>query len=130
MKLLILPGDGIGPEIMDATRLVLDAAQARFDFPLEVVEDIIGFPSLEVHGTTIRDEVVATAKAVDGVILSPVSHNDYPPSDEGGINPSGVLRKQLDIYANIRPAKSHKGVPTPTGRPMDLVIVRENTEGF
>jgi isocitrate/isopropylmalate dehydrogenase len=130
MKLLILPGDGIGPEIMDATRAVLDAAQARYEFPLETVEDIIGFPSLEVHGTTIRDEVVATAKAVDGVILGPVSHNDYPPSDEGGINPSGVLRKQLDLYANIRPAKSRKGVATPTGRPMDLVIVRENTEGF
>ncbi|MBT5033042.1 MAG: isocitrate/isopropylmalate dehydrogenase family protein [Rhodospirillaceae bacterium] len=130
MKLLILPGDGIGPEIMDATRLVLDAAQARFNFTLEIVEDVIGFPSLEIHGTTIRDDVVATAKAVDGVILGPVSHNDYPPSDEGGINPSGVLRKQLDLYANIRPAKSRKGVPTPTGRPMDLIIVRENTEGF
>ncbi len=130
MKLLILPDDGIGPEIMDATRLVLDAAQPRYEFPLEIVEDIIGFSSLEVHSITIRDEVVATAKAVDGVILGPVSHNDYPPSDEGGINPSGVLRKQLDLYANIRPAKLRKGVATPTGRPMDLVIVRKNTEGF
>jgi isocitrate/isopropylmalate dehydrogenase len=130
MKLLVLPGDGIGPEIMAATRQVLDAAQARFEFSLEIEEDVIGFASLDRYGITIRDDAIAKAKAVDGVILGPVSHNDYPPSDEGGINPSGVLRKQLDLYANIRPAKSRKGVPTPTGRPMDLIIVRENTEGF
>ena len=130
MKLLLLPGDGIGPEITEATRRVLDAARARFGFALDLVADKIGFPSLERHGTTIRDDVIATAKAVDGVILGPVSHNTYPPLAEGGLNPSGILRKQLDLYANIRPAKSHPGVPTPTGRPMDLVIARENTEGF
>lgn len=130
MKLLILPGDGIGPEIMAATRLVLDTVQARFELPLEIEEDEVGFPSLERYGTTIRDDLITRAKAVDGVILGPISHNEYPPSDEGGINPSGVLRKNLDLYANIRPAKSRKGVPTPTGRPMDLIIVRENTEGF
>ncbi len=68
--------------------------------------------------------------AADGVILGPVSHNTYPPLAEGGLNPSGVLRKRLDLYANIRPARSRPGIATPTGRPMDLVIVRENTEGF
>ncbi|MDH5749311.1 MAG: isocitrate/isopropylmalate dehydrogenase family protein [Rhodospirillales bacterium] len=130
MKLLMLPGDGIGPEISDASRKVLDAAQAQFGFPLEYEEDEIGFSSLERYGTTIRDDLIATAMAVDGVILGPVSHNEYPPIEEGGLNPSGVFRKQLDLYANIRPAKSRSGIATPTGRPMDLVIVRENTEGF
>jgi 3-isopropylmalate dehydrogenase len=130
MKLLLLPGDGIGPEITAATALVLEAARARFRFPLELQPDEVGFSSLERHGTTIRDDLIAMAKAADGVILGPVSHNSYPPLAEGGRNPSGVLRKRLDLYANIRPAKSRPGVATPTGRPMDLVIVRENTEGF
>ena len=45
------------------------------------------------------------------MILGPVSHNDYPPADQGGINPSGELRKRLDLYANIRPAKTPPGMP-------------------
>jgi len=59
-----------------------------------------------------------------------VSHNEYPPVAEGGLNPSGELRKRLDLYANIRPARSREGFPPRCGRPVDLVIVRENTEGF
>ena len=70
------------------------------------------------------------AKAADGVLLGPVSHNDYPPVAEGGLNPSGELRKRLDLYANIRPARSHAGFPPRCGSVVDLVIVRENTEGF
>ena len=68
--------------------------------------------------------------AADGVILGPVSHNDYPPVAQGGLNPSGELRKRLDLYANIRPARSRGGFPPRCGSPVDLVIVRENTEGF
>ena len=49
---------------------------------------------------------------------------------EGGLNPSGELRKRLDLYANIRPARSRAGFPPRCGEPVDLVIVRENTEGF
>ena len=66
----------------------------------------------------------------DGVILGPVSHNDYPPVAEGGLNPSGELRKRLDLFANIRPALTRGGFPPRCGAPVDLVIVRENTEGF
>ena len=51
-------------------------------------------------------------------------------SEQGGINPSGALRKRLDLYANIRPAKTRAGIPPKCGVPVDLVIVRENTEGF
>ena len=64
------------------------------------------------------------------MILGPVSHNDYPPVAQGGLNPSGELRKRLDLYANIRPARSRGGFPPRCGTPVDLVIVRENTEGF
>jgi 3-isopropylmalate dehydrogenase len=59
-----------------------------------------------------------------------VSHNSYPPREQGGLNPSGELRKRLDLYANIRPARSRAGFPPRCGVPVDLVIVRENTEGF
>jgi isocitrate/isopropylmalate dehydrogenase len=64
------------------------------------------------------------------VILGPVSHNDYPPVAEGGLNPSGELRKRLDLYANIRPARTRGGFPARCGVPVDLVVARENTEGF
>src|SRR5205814_10718858 len=59
-----------------------------------------------------------------------VSHLDYPPRGQGGANPSGDLRIALDLYANIRPARSRKSLPHWGRTPMDLVIVRENTEGF
>ena len=130
VQLLVLPGDGIGPEITAATRGVLDAVDAALGigFAYETAE--IGFASLARNKTTITDAVVERAKTVDGVILGPVSHNDYPPVAEGGLNPSGQLRKRLDLFANIRPAKSHPGFPPRCGRPVDLVVVRENTEGF
>jgi isocitrate dehydrogenase (NAD+) len=67
--------------------------------------------------------------AVDGVILGPVSHYEYPPRAEGGINPSAELRTVFELYANIRPCWSREGL-TILRKPMDLVIVRENTEGF
>jgi 3-isopropylmalate dehydrogenase len=63
------------------------------------------------------------------VILGPVSHLDYPPRAEGGLNPSGELRIMLDLHANIRPARARSGFGF-ARTPMDLVIVRENTEGF
>jgi 3-isopropylmalate dehydrogenase len=130
LRLLCLPGDGIGPEITQATRKVTEAACAAFDIPLTIEEAQIGFAALEATGTTIPDAVTARAREVDGVILGPVSHNAYPPVAEGGLNPSGVLRKALGLYANIRPARSHAAVATPTGHVVDMVVVRENLEGF
>jgi 3-isopropylmalate dehydrogenase len=129
-RLLLLPGDGIGPEIVAATREVLSAADAAFGLGLEMEEAEIGFAALKAQGTTIPDHVIAAARAADGIVMGPVSHNDYPPVAEGGRNPSGVLRKALDLYANIRPAATRDLLPSAVGRPFDLVIVRENTEGF
>ncbi len=68
-------------------------------------------------------------RQADGVILGPVSTVDYPPRDQGGINPSATIRKGLDLYANIRPSRARAGVPA-LSPDMDLVVVRENTEGF
>ena len=77
-----------------------------------------------------REEVLAACRAADGIVLGPVSHLDYPPRAQGGANPSGDLRIALDLYANIRPSRSRGGLPHWGRTPMDLVIVRENTEGF
>jgi len=130
LTLLCLPGDGIGPEIMAATRDTVAAACASHGVPVALPEAEIGFAALAVAGTTIPQPVIDAARAADGVILGPVSHNAYPPVAEGGRNPSGVLRRELGLFANIRPARSHPAVPTPTGATVDLVVVRENLEGF
>src|SRR5712671_4476030 len=129
-RLVVMPGDGIGPEITAATLHVLAAADRAFGLNLLFEEVPVGFAALRQHGTTLPDAAFARAKAADGVILGPVSHNDYPPVAQGGLNPSGELRRRLDLFANIRPARSRGGFPPRCGSPVDLVIARENTEGF
>jgi isocitrate/isopropylmalate dehydrogenase len=126
MKLLVLAGDGIGPEITAATLAVLDAADRRFSLGLSYEKRDIGLASLKAQGTTLPDGILARAREVDGVILGPISHLDYPSAEKGGINVSAAFRVKLDLYANVRPARSRAGL----GRPMDLVIMRECTEGF
>ena len=130
VQILCLDGDGIGPEITAATRRVLQAVDDRFDLNLTFTTPDMGFMSVAASGTTFPDKVLDAAKAADGIVMGPVSTVDYPPASEGGINPSGFLRKQLDLYANIRPAKSYEGLPPRVGDKVDLVIARENTEGF
>lgn len=130
MRILCLPGDGIGPEILTATEAVLAAASDAHGLGLDLERREIGLTALAAEGTTIPEAVIAAARDADGVVLGPVSHNIYPPVSEGGRNPSGVLRRELDLYANIRPARSRAGVRHPIEAPVDLVIVRENLEGF
>ena len=130
VNLLVLEGDGIGPEIMAATLAVLRAADAKYGLGLAFEAGSVGWAAHRAAGTTFPAAVLEKAKAAHGVLLGPVSHNEYPPVAEGGLNPSGELRKRLDLYANIRPARSREGFPPRCGKPVDLVIVRENTEGF
>ncbi len=125
-----MQGDGIGPEIVAATLTVLHEADRLFGLDLTYEDVPIGLGALKAQGTTLPDASFAAAQRADGVILGPVSHNEYPPVVQGGLNPSGELRKRLDLYANIRPAKSRPGLPPRCGKPVDLVVVRENTEGF
>lgn len=129
LRILCLPGDGIGPEITAAAEAVL-ASVPHLTRPVEITRAEIGFPALEAFGTTIPDTVVEAARAADGTILGPVSHNAYPPVAEGGRNPSGVLRVALDLYANIRPAHTYPELDAPARTPFDLVVARENLEGF
>ncbi|HKA73027.1 MAG TPA: isocitrate/isopropylmalate dehydrogenase family protein [Xanthobacteraceae bacterium] len=128
--LVVMPGDGIGPEITAATLTVLREANRVLALGLNFTEVPIGLAALKTHGSTLPDASFAAACDADGVILGPVSHNEYPPAAEGGLNPSGEMRRRLDLFANIRPARSRPGLPPRCGSPVDLVIVRENTEGF
>jgi 3-isopropylmalate dehydrogenase len=129
VKILVLPGDGIGPEITRATLKVLEAARARFRLELELVHDVVGHESYRLHGTTVRDVLLEEAKRADGVILGPTASLDFHDEGKGEINPSKFFRKGLDLYANIRPSRTYAGLPGKVGE-FDLVVVRENTEGF
>ena len=129
MNILVLPGDGIGPEITAATLAVLTAAIARFDLDIAFSHDEIGFAAYHKTGSTCPDAVLDAARASDGILLGPISHMDYPPRDQGGVNVSAAFRIKLDLYANVRPARSRAGIGRPD-KPMDLVIMRECTEGF
>ncbi|WP_371229491.1 isocitrate/isopropylmalate dehydrogenase family protein [Roseovarius sp. 2305UL8-3] len=130
LHILFLPGDGIGPEITASCSTILHASAKLFDLNLIGSTAQIGFAALDQQGTTFPEPVFEEARAADAVVLGPVSHNDYPAREDGGLNPSGELRKRLDLFANIRPARTLPGVPPRCGHPADLVIVRENTEGF
>ncbi len=129
MKVLVLPGDGIGPEITAAALTVLDRANALFGLGLEWQREEIGLAALRKEGSTLPPRVMEAARLSEGVILGPLSTYEYPVREKGGINPSAEFRTKLDLYANIRPARSRLGVGL-TGKPVDLVIYRENTEGF
>ncbi|WP_454719022.1 isocitrate/isopropylmalate dehydrogenase family protein [Caulobacter segnis] len=129
MRILVLPGDGIGPEITKATLAVLERIDARFGLDLAFETQDIGLASLTASGTTLPASVMTRVPQVDGVILGPVSHYEYPSRANGGINPSAELRVKFELYANIRPCRSRPDL-TILRKPMDLVIVRENTEGF
>ncbi len=129
MTILVLPGDGIGPEITRATIAVLEAADRRFGLGLDFEFHDIGFAALKAFGTTLPEPVLEKARGSDGILLGPISHLDYPARDRGGINVSAAIRVQLDLYANVRPARTREGVPSVVG-PFDLVIMRECTEGF
>ena len=122
-RLLVLPGDGIGPEITAATIAVVRAAAGE---GVTFEEMAIGEASLAESGSTLPEAVIAAVPQADGVILGPVSHYTYP---TGQPNPSAALRTGFQLYANVRPCRSRAGLSI-LRQPMDLVIVRENTEGF
>ncbi len=129
MRVLVLPGDGIGPEIVEPTLAVLRQVDSDHGLGLELESADIGLASLAEQGTTLPQPVLDRIPQVDGVILGPVSHYAYPPRSEGGINPSAELRTRFELFANVRPSRSRSGLSI-LRSPMDLVIVRENTEGF
>ncbi|MFK0271950.1 isocitrate/isopropylmalate dehydrogenase family protein [Pseudomonas asiatica] len=132
MRILVLPCDGIGPEIVESSMSALHAVNKKFDLGLSFDYDDVGFVSLEKYGTTLREEVLEKAKTYDGIILGTQSHADYPAPEKGGRNVSAGFRIGLDLYANVRPARTRPFIESnmKPGKRMDLVIMREATEGF
>ncbi len=129
MNVVVMPGDDIGPEIMAAAMAVVKAADQVYGLGLRLNEIDVGMPSFRKHGTTLTDAAVQAAVDADGVILGPCGMTEYPPREKGGINVPGTIRKRLELYANLRPARSRPGIPL-AREGLDVLIVRENTEGF
>ena len=129
MHLLVLACDGIGPEITAATQAVLRAVSERFALRLHMEEAAVGHAGLRAHGSTIHADIVEKARQADGIVLGPTSTFEFKDPARGENNPSMMLRKSLDLFANVRPARTYAGFPLRCGE-FDLVVARENTEGF
>jgi 3-isopropylmalate dehydrogenase len=126
-RLGIWPGEGIGPEITDQARMVVDAAAAAADLAVEWVEVVLGKAAIESDASMVPEPARAALESCDGWIMGPYDSGLYPDEWKQGRNPSATLRKSFRLFANVRPSRSPSG---DEGSTMDLVIVRENTEGF
>lgn len=93
MHIVVLPGDGIGPEISAATSGVLRAASERFQLDLRLEEHAVGHASLKLSGTTVRPELLDTVRAADGLILGPTATFDFKDEAHGEINPSRTFAR-------------------------------------
>ena len=120
-RIAIIPGDGIGPEITDATLRILEAAGFEADYLfLEA-----GQPSLDKGGIAMPDATVQAIREIGTALKGPTA----TPVGKGHVSANVTLRKKLDLFANVRPTRTLPGVTTPfSERDLDLVIVRENTE--
>jgi 3-isopropylmalate dehydrogenase len=125
----VLFGDDIGPEVVPAAVAVARKALAAAGVAARWHELPIGFAPYRASGTTLPDATMSALGRLDGWILGPIGHRSYPKGDGRVFNPHPIIRKAFDMYASYRPAKSYPNVPS-LHRNVDLVIVRENTEGF
>ncbi|MGA2572735.1 MAG: isocitrate/isopropylmalate dehydrogenase family protein [Candidatus Methanomethylicaceae archaeon] len=121
-KIAVITGDGIGPEITEATMLALDSVGLDFEF----VKVAAGLNAWEKLGNQLPQETVDTIKASDACLKGPTQ---TPPGPGSFKSATVTLRQILDLYANVRPFKNHPGVPS-VHRGVDMIIVRENTEGL
>ena len=137
-KLLILPGDGIGPEVMREVRRVIDWMDRRRMVSFDMSEDLVGGASIDARGTPITDETMQKAKDADAILFGSVGG---PKWDKLGfqLRPELAilrLRKELDLFANLRPAivldplVDASTLKPDVVRGLDLMIVRESTGGI
>lgn len=137
-KLLILPGDGVGPEVMREVRRMIDWMDRRRRVTFEVSEDLVGGASIDQRGTPITDETLEQARSVDAILFGAVGG---PRWDKLGFDMRPEiailrLRKELGLFANLRPAVVLEPlVDASTLKPnvirgLDLIIVRESTGGL
>ena len=115
----LIPGDGTGPEITEATRRVLEATGIGFEWEVRQA----GAEMLEKYGTVLPDDVIESIKRTKVGLKGPIT----TPAGKGQRSANVTLRKKLDLYANLRPAKTYQGLRSRYDN-IDLIIVRENTE--
>ena len=133
--ILLLPGDGIGPEVVGAARRVMDAAAEHFGVSLSYEEREIGAAAIRSEGEPVSEETLERAKSSDSILLGAVGHPDF---DRGTMRPeAGLLglRKHLGAFANLRPVAvvpsllSASTLKEDVLRGVDILIVRELTGG-
>jgi 3-isopropylmalate dehydrogenase len=124
----ILNGDDIGHEIVPAAVAVTKAAAARAGLSIDWRPMPLGRSALDSHGSTFPEGTIEALMQMDGFILGPIGHQAYP-KVPGAINPHPILRKRFNLFANVRPTRSFPGLGA-IYDDIDLVIVRENNEGF
>src|SRR5207249_2410521 len=117
----LIPGDGIGPEVVNAAVEAIEAAGAR----LEWHRAAAGAGAVPTHGTPIPDETLDAIRRTKLALKGPLA----TPIGEGFRSVNVALRKEFDLYANVRPARSFEGVETRYSN-VDLVVIRENTQGL
>ena len=135
-SILILPGDGIGPEVMAEVRKVIDWFGTQ-GLSFDVSEDLVGGAAYDAHGTPLHDDTMARAQDADAVLLGAVGGPKYDALDFSVKPERGLLRlrKEMDLYANLRPAQCFDALadfsslkPEVVGG-LDIMIVRELTSG-
>ena len=136
-SLLILAGDGIGPEVMTEVKKVIDWYGANRDMAFDVSEDLVGGAAYDVHGVPLTDETMAKAQDVDAVLLGACGAPKYDDLDFSVKPERGLLRlrKEMDLFANLRPAQCFDALADFSSLKADIVggldimIVRELTSG-
>ncbi len=136
-RLLMLPGDGIGPEVMREVRRVIEWMDKRRAVSFDLSEDLVGGSAIDAHGTPLTDETMTTAMEADAVLLGAVGGPkwDNLPFDQKPERGLLRLRKEMDLYANLRPAMCFDAlVDASSLKPelvsgLDIMIVRELTAG-
>jgi isocitrate dehydrogenase (NAD+) len=126
-RIAVLPGDGIGPEVVDATLTVLNAVQKVDDVKLEILKGDAGFYAIEKFGTNLPGKTVEMIKRTEACLKGPMTTPEEPGSPR---SVAVTLRAIFDLYANVRPARSLPNVPSPLRlkQNVDMIVVRENTE--
>jgi tartrate dehydrogenase/decarboxylase/D-malate dehydrogenase len=130
-RIALYPGDGIGPEVTEAAVTVLAAAEKRAgSFRLDYGHFDWGMPHFDRHGRVAPEDFLTTLGEFDAIFLGAVGWPARLP-DHVTLAPLIRLRQAFDLYACLRPARTFAGVPGPlrSGEPIDLVVVRENSEG-
>ncbi|MAM63361.1 3-isopropylmalate dehydrogenase [Maritimibacter sp. UBA3975] len=137
-SLLILPGDGIGPEVMAEVRRIIDWYGEKRDLSFDVSEDLVGGAAYDKHGTPLADETMEKAQEVDAVLLGAVGGPKYDDLDFSVKPERGLLRlrKEMDLFANLRPAQCFDALADFSSLKkdviagLDIMIVRELTSGI